>query len=72
MVFASVEWWIIVVISLVLFGVILTLAAFIASASTAPVAKTSADKSRGVVRLRFRNPAYVPLVFPLIETKGIA
>ena len=70
MVHAEVEWWIVVVASLVLFGVILVIATCIATLRTAPVTKTGSDRSRGVVRLGFRNPGYVPLVGPQMEAGG--
>jgi hypothetical protein len=59
MVRASVELWIILVSSLVLFGVTLVFISIVANARTAPVKLTGRDPSRGVVRLRFRNHAYV-------------
>ena len=67
MVRAGVEWWVIVVSFLVVFGVILVLATVVASARTAPVKVMAADRSRGVVRLRFRNSRYLQLVAPLID-----
>jgi hypothetical protein len=62
MALASVELWIIVVSSLVLFGATLVLTSVVADARTAPVKVAGGDRSRGVLRLRFRNPAYVQAV----------
>jgi hypothetical protein len=62
MALASVELWIIVVCSLVLFGATLVLISVVADARTAPVKVAGGDRSRGVLRLRFRNPAYVQAV----------
>lgn len=59
---ASVALWIIIVSSLVLFGVLLVAISVVADARTAPVKVVGRDRSRGVVRLRFRNPAYVQAV----------
>jgi hypothetical protein len=62
MVRASVELWIILVSSLVLFGATLVFISIVANARTAPVKLVGRDRSRGLVRLRFRNPAYVEAV----------
>ena len=59
---AKVELSIIIFSSLMLLGVTATLASVVASARTAPVKVVSRDRSRGVVRLRFRNPDYMPVV----------
>jgi hypothetical protein len=62
MVLASVELWIIIISALALFGATLVLISVVAEARTAPVKAAGRDRSRGVVRLRFRNPAYVQAV----------
>src|SRR5205807_2577591 len=64
---ASVPWWVIVEILLVLFGVFAVLAVVVASMRTAPVKVVRKDRARGVVRLRFRNPDYVPAVVPQLD-----
>ena len=62
MALASVEAWIIIVSALMLFGATAVLTSVVASARTAPVRVVSWDRSRGVVRLQFRNQAYVQVV----------
>lgn len=55
----SAEYWIFSFCSL---AVSLCFAAFIAWKATTPVTISSGDRSRGVVRLRFRNPEYGQIV----------
>ena len=62
MVMASVQLWIIIVSSLALLAATLVLISVVAAVCTAPVKVAGGDRSRGVVRLRFRNPAYVQAV----------
>jgi hypothetical protein len=62
MLMASVELWIVLVSPLVMFGVTLVIASSVADARTAPAKVIGRDRSRGVVRLRFRNSAYVQVV----------
>ena len=64
---SSVEWWVIVVSLLLLLGLVAVLIAIVASMRTAPVKLVGADRSRGVVRLRFRNPEYLQVVAQQIE-----
>jgi hypothetical protein len=59
---ASVELWLIIVSSLLLLGATAVLTSVVASARTAPVKVVGRDRSRGIVRLRFRNRAYVEAV----------
>ncbi len=59
---ASVELWIIIDSSLLLIVLLLVLAAMVVAARTAPAKVVGRDRSRGVVRLRFRNPDYVKVV----------
>lgn len=62
MVWASIPWWQIVVLSLMLLAFALVVLAMIVDTHTAPAKVIFRDRSRGVVRLRFRNQKYVEAV----------
>ena len=49
------DFWIIIGVS---FGILVAVAAIVASVTTAPVKVAGRDPARGVVKLRFRNPEY--------------
>jgi hypothetical protein len=66
----STQWWVIVVSVLLLFGAIATVATLLASALTVPARVVGRDRSRGVVRLRFGNVAYVPHIVQLANATG--
>jgi hypothetical protein len=59
---ASVAWWIIIFSSLGLLIATAALIVVVATARTAPVRVCRRDRSRGVVRLRFRNGDYAEAV----------
>ena len=64
---ASAELWIILVCPLILVGATAVLTSVVATARTAPAKVIGRDRSRGIVRLQFRNPDYVPVVSPQLS-----